>query len=74
MYYRYSEIARALAVMSACDMLPISFVVGVGFKYLCSVLEPDLKVPTAPVVRSNLRKLYTDMLPTVKEAMTCDLS
>ena len=46
-------------------MLPLSFVTGAGFQYFCSLMNPEFKVPTAPVVRSHVKKLYLDLKPVI---------
>ena len=51
--------------MASKDVFPLSFVTGPGLLYLCSLLNPAFKVPTTPVVRSQVKKLYTDLKPVI---------
>ena len=66
--------------MVAKDILPLSVVRGAGFQLFCSLLNPAFKVPTVPVVRNHLRKIYLELLPEIKArlaneyvALTTDL-
>ncbi len=56
----YNKLNRALALMMALDIRPLSLVEGEGFRYFCHLLNPLYKVPGRNTIKSHLKFLYDD--------------
>ncbi|XP_074549985.1 E3 SUMO-protein ligase ZBED1-like [Halichoeres trimaculatus] len=63
--HRTAKITQLICEMTACDMLPLSFVEGKGFDKLMHYIEPEYTVPTRKTITSRLeinhRKMKEEM-------------
>ncbi len=55
---QYNKLNRALALMVALDLRPLSLVEGEGFRYFCHLLNPQYKVPGRTNIKSQLSLIY----------------
>ena len=66
--YSLENLNRGLALTCCLDLLPISFIGGAGMKYMISLLEPDYKIPSTPVVRTHQKALHGHQTTSLESA------
>uniref|UniRef100_A0A8C5H0M9 HAT C-terminal dimerisation domain-containing protein n=1 Tax=Gouania willdenowi TaxID=441366 RepID=A0A8C5H0M9_GOUWI len=66
---RAEKITGLMTSMVAKDVLPVSFVEGVGFRELMAFLEPDYQVPCRKTTTVRLEKMYEDKAASLRESL-----